>query len=219
MPRETIIIPISKLPFPEPAAIFIAKLAFPNDSSKEAQLFAAVCRSAVLARSQEEKGWGGTPQPIRPIYFMKAKVDGKIITRAETILEHVFTAAFMADLVIVKHLTGRERRSFGPFGRKTLKHLKEDEMNRRGWKGKSEKTFTFRYWSPSKSVVHAAAAYILVTREPLIWPPRIEVFLERFESAELLRRVVILSEGIRQKTELLKELNIKERQTLQFIPD
>ena len=35
MPRETIIIRISKLPFPEPGAMFIAKLAFPNDPSKK----------------------------------------------------------------------------------------------------------------------------------------------------------------------------------------
>jgi hypothetical protein len=149
---------------------------------------------------------------------MNRKVDQDIIRQGETMLHRLFTAAFVIDPLIIKHLTGRERQRFGLPARK-MKDLRRDVMCSMGWIGNSETTFTTRFWTPFRSVVHAAAAYILKTREPLIWPPRIEVLLERFESAELLKGVVLLSEGIRQNKGLLGELKIKETETLQFFPD
>jgi hypothetical protein len=220
MPLETIRIRVPTLPFPEPGTTFLSRLAYPkaNDSSQENQFWAAVCQWAILARSERDRDWGLKPQPIRPIIFMGRKIDRKAIRHGETRLHRLFTAAFMVNPVIIKHLTGELYRKYGWSARK-MKDLRRDAMRSENWEAGSKTTFSSGIWSPFKPVVHAASAYLLVTREPLIWPPRVDAFFDCLASPELLRRIVILSEAIRQRPALLEELKIKEGDTVQFLPD
>jgi hypothetical protein len=226
MPAKVVLIPISKRPFPEAGATFLSELAFPRatGSDDEKLFWPAVCRSAILARSVEDLEWGLEPQPIRPLIFVTdTEAQRKAIRFGETRLNRLFMAASTIIPVIVKHLTNRQHLKFGWFAEKMkIKKVKRDAMKGMGWHVGSRTTFSSRYWHPGRPVLHAAAACILGIglRDRVVpWPPHIEFFNEYFASPIELRKLILLSEVIRQQPLLLQELHIKEEETVQFLPD
>jgi hypothetical protein len=228
MPCETVRIRISSLPFPEPGATFLSRLAYPHktNSSEETEFWLAIYRRAILAHSQMHPEWGHKPQRIRPAFFMSSKIDGRAIHSGKIQLEHRFiVAACMLIPTLVKHLVGRKRA--GP----RVKDLRRLAMLYvgKGWKSGSRTTFSSRIWGQSQSVVHAAAGCLLATPEPRTNDgtaidsyndiPSVDDLVELIVSPELLKRAVMFSEIIRQNSPLLKELRIKEQDTIQFLPD
>jgi hypothetical protein len=227
MPCETVWIRISSLPFPEPGATFLSRLAYPHktNSSEEIKFWLAIYRRAILEHSQMHPEWGHKPQRIRPAFFMSSKIDGRAIHSGKIQLEHRFiVAACMLIPTLVKHLVGRKRA--GP----RVKDLRRLAMLYvgKGWKSGSRTTFSSRIWGQSQSVVHAAAGCLLATPEPRTNDgtaidsyndiPSVDDLVELIVSPELLKRAVMFSEIIRQNSPLLKELRIKEQDTIQFLP-
>jgi hypothetical protein len=214
MPSETVRIRVSTLPFPEPGATFLSRLAYPHatNSSEANEFWFAICQRAILARSESDRDWGRTPQPVRPLFFMSSEIDGEAIRSGETLLERRFIAASIVTPMIIERLAGR----LPP----KAKDLRRRAMRSMNWKTGSSTTFSSRIWSQSRPVVHVAVGYLLAIMEPvLIWPPRVDVFFKFLASPELLRRAVIFSEAIRQEMPLLRGLRTKEEDTVRFLPD
>jgi hypothetical protein len=225
MPCETVWIRISSLPFPEPGATFLSRLAYPHktNSSEETEFWLAIYRRALLEHSQMHPEWGHKPQRIRPAFFKSSKIDGRAILSGQTQLEHRFVAASLLILRFREHLMGRKRAGLG------VRDLRRRMMRYMGLKSGSTTTFSSRTFSPSRPVVHAAAGCLLAIVKPRFGSgqevdryndiPSIDELIEFLASPELLKRAVIFSEAIRQNAPLLKELRIKEQQTIQFLPE
>jgi hypothetical protein len=227
MPCKVVKISISTLPYPEPTAILLSELAFPKVREESTRFFYAVCQSAILTRAEEDRAWGLQPQRIKPLIFVgSTKIDRKIIRSGETKLNRLFQAGDMIAPIIIKHVTHREHHRFGRLARK-IADLKRDQMYQIGWGSGSRSTFSSRIWRPSRPIIHVAAAYFLVAQaraleqeqEAVIYPRRFHDYLYCFESPKFLRDVLVAAEGIRAISSILKELDIKEEETIQFIPD
>jgi hypothetical protein len=99
-----------------------------------------------------------------------------------------------------------------------MENMRDLAMNSMGWEGDSDATFQSRYWGPSRPVVHAAAAYLLLAKE-FLWPVYIVMFYNFIWSSELLRKVVLWSEILRKEMSRVAELKINEDDTIQFLPE
>jgi hypothetical protein len=220
--------PKKLIPFAEPGATFLSRLAYPDasNSCEQNKFWLAIYRRAILAYSKMHPEWAHKPQRIRPGLFMSSKIDGKAIHSGKIQLEQRFiVAACMLIPALVKHLMGRKRA--GPRVA-DLRRLAMRYMGK-GWKSGSRTTFSSRIWGQSQSVVHAAAGCLLATAEPRANDgkaidryndiPSVDDLVELIVSPELLKRAVMFSEVIRHNSPLLKELRFKEQDTIQFLPE
>jgi hypothetical protein len=221
MPRETVWIRISSLPSPEPVATFLSRLAYPDESysCEQNEFWLSIYRRASLAHSAMD------PElRIRPGLFMSSKVDGKVIRSGYIKLKHRFMAAYPLIAMLRKHLVGSKRAGPG------VTELRRRTMCYMGLQPGSKTTFSGRTSSPSRPVVHAAGGCLLailashsgddqVNHRYNDDLPSIDDLIDFFAFPELLKRAVIFSELIRQNLPVLKELKIKEQQTIQFLPE
>jgi hypothetical protein len=213
---------LSRLPFPEPGATFFSTLAYPAVSSARDRFWSAIYRWAILEQCRIDADWKLKPQLIRPEMFARKNIDKKAFTLGKKILHHQFIAAHF--LVLPNLKVRRPGRAYERFERltPTKKHMTYLAMKHMGLGYNSKSTFHSRIWAPSRPVVHAAAAYLLwkydlANEVPM--PDCVDPLFPCLLDHKILREMVLISEIIRVELPLISELEIKEEETIQFLPD
>jgi len=218
MPRETIRISLSNPFLPEPGAIFLSTLAYPDrlDAIAREEFRLSLCRQAVLTRCEVDPGWAMTPQIIRPDIFSGPDSDwDNAYNRGRKKLEHRYIAA---AFIALPHLVARfgGPKEFEGYN-VTVQNMSYLAMDFMGWEGDSESTLKSKIWGPSRPVVHAAAAYIQWAFEPEEVLPPIEQRILAFPEA--LEGILKRSEIFRLGLPLVQQFTIKEEDTIQFLSD
>jgi hypothetical protein len=104
MPRETIRLGLSTPFTPEPGAIFLSFIAYPNskDATKRARFCLAICRFAVMAMCKKDRDWASSPQAIKPDIILISDTDRrKALRLGSTQLGYRFKAA---NFLAIPHL-------------------------------------------------------------------------------------------------------------------
>ena len=107
MPRETIRISLSNPFLPEPGAIFLSTLAYPDpvDAIAREEFMLSLCRKAVLTKCKIDPAWAMIPQPIRPDVFAGPDSDwDNAYNRGVKKIEHRYIAALF---IALPHLIAR----------------------------------------------------------------------------------------------------------------
>jgi hypothetical protein len=223
MPREIIGIPLSTAPPPEGGATLFSAVAYSNpvDAIARDQFRRALCRWAILARSEIDEDWATTPQSIRPEFFVGNNAHWwKQYKLGEKKLNHRLIAAYFIAMPNIKIRFTGHREKFKNY-EPTVQNMSQLAMDSMGWRGDSEATMKSRIWGQSRAVVHAAAAFLLFGPDftDEVNPPTIDPFLACLMFPELLRKVVLVSEILRLELLNIKQFKIRDEDTIQFVPD
>jgi hypothetical protein len=223
MPRETIRLGLSNPFTPEPGAMFLSFLAYPDFKNAEvrAEFCLAICRFAVTAMCDKDRNWANSPQAIKPAIGLITDTDRrKALRLGSTQLSYRFKAAVFFAMPHLSAEIGSELVEYAGFA-PTVENLAVLAKYRMGWDRDRDgiSTIKGRIWGPSRPVVHAAAILLAdgrtggfsITENPESWLPYLK-------NPELLRRVLLASEFARRLLLRVKQFRIKETDTIKFLP-
>jgi hypothetical protein len=228
--RESINIPVSREPFYEAAATFLAVLAYPdpNQEKRRDRFAAAWEREHLRARADADGAFAGEPQLIRPSLFVMrdTEIDIEMREGAKRLAERK-EAIIYAHPLFEAAVSGREIAHIEAFktktennaeGRARLTKYWED----RTWDGDSKsaaRNITTRALNPSRPVLHAAMAYwdrVLEIRR--VWGAS-EASAERIilHDRDIFRHMLELAAGYRLIAPRIAGLRVGEDDLIEFL--
>src|SRR2546429_4480545 len=197
MPCETIRLHLST-PTPEPGAMFLSKLAYPDpvDAIARDEFMISLCRWIIRTGCEVAPDWAITPQLMRPAVFVGPDREWhKAFNRGANKLRDRFIAAGFIVYPHMLALAGITQRFDGYTA--TVQNMSQLAMEYMGWDGDSEATMKSRIWGPSRPVAHAALAammWLLKNRELLKTPGGCREFFQLVTNPKTLERILIKSE-------------------------
>jgi hypothetical protein len=229
VPREIVRINVaSKFPI-EAAARFFATIAYPDNRNERERYHLALCRYYVHMRVQDDPGFASKLLTIVPAIFVSSDYDCvRTLKRGNKKLNHRLAAT---RWVVMPHLRDEKLKPLqvkehGEFIIPTLNKMTLIAMEELGWTGKTESvpTFKSKIWTPSRPVVHAAAAYVLACYlADRIFPIEQQVdayfFKACFEHPSTIATLIRRSEAYRLMLAEIEQFKIKEEETIQFLAE
>jgi hypothetical protein len=227
MPREAVHLCLESLFPPEPGATFFSTIAYPDptDAAARERFWFSLCRWAILEQCRLDPTWAVSVQAIRADVFMRYNNDwwknfsfglrrfNHRLTVAQYILLPKLRASVFVDPIQVE--------GFAP----TVENLGVLAMDFMKSKANDQRNLKTRIWNPSRPVVHAAAAFALMTFARRNLPEEVnplgnrDPFFACLSSPELLKLIISVSEAIRKLLPFLKGLKVREEETIQFVCD
>ena len=228
MPREIVRINAASKFQIEVGARFFATIAYPDNRNKRERYHLALCRQYVAAKAEGGLDFACKVLPIVPAIFVSSDHEYvRALKRGNNKLKHRLAAAQL----IMPHFREEKLKPLqvgehGEFIIPTLNKMTLVAMERLGWTGKAESvpTFKSKIWAPSRSVVHAAAAYELAfydAKRIIPFERQVDGYfftfcLEHpFAIAALIRRC----ETHRLMLADIEQFKIKEEETIQILAE
>jgi hypothetical protein len=245
MPRQTVVARLSTDPPHEVAAHILSFITYPNskDASERENFEIALARWSIYDRARVDKVWGKSAQPLKPyIFSQEQKAFLSIHRRGIRILfRRMVTAANMLG----PHLNGfpsikpakitlKGVWGFDP----SVETIALKIADRIGLARGSGSTVESKLWAPAKPVAHCATSfylwslYIDHSRPEELKALRSighivqsdswqlcgrDPFLAFFCFPSVLRDIIKLSEFLRLNLKRIKQFEIPEEDTIQFV--
>ncbi len=218
MAQEIIRLQLQSLPVYEVAGLFFAALAYPDcDEITERKKFQrALIRWCLLIRVNLDPSWGAELQQLKPMYFSdQERVFESTLKRGMRKLAHRFVSAIWIALPRILKL---ERvNQFRP----TIENMSTIAMPELGMRGNTSSTFKTKIWKPSRPVVHAASAFVALSRYLLgedDWSGLDRVMIYWFMTHEdHFKELIHEAEILRKDVPTMERIAIPEAETVQFI--
>jgi hypothetical protein len=222
MPRETIRISLSPLFPPEAGATFFSTLAYPSpvDAIARERFWYVLCRWAIIEQCHMDRNWALSPQLIRPDVFARHNRDWwKIFIHGTKRLNHMFAVAHYVALphFIAQH-TGKPAKKVQG-NEPTVERMSYLAMDSMGSREEDQRNFITRHLKPSRSVLHAATAFLIWHKalgDHLDPPREIDPFFACLAFPHLLRKIILTSEIHRRQLAKIKQFKIKEEEIIEF---
>jgi hypothetical protein len=223
MPRKTVRIPLSSVPPYEAAAEFFSYIAF-SDPSEEIQRYEyciALSRRALTVRATLDRHWGESIQPIRPLIFSRPdEIFCSILGEGE---DRLSKRMICATAFVISRLGRSNKERIDGYAPNIHNIARTFIAKQFGYAQGSRTTILNRFWSPTKPVAHAAAAFIWtgVMDKPKSWHDEHplmakDAFLGTLFYPDVLKSIVRVSEGLRRMLPDLK-LRIRDEDTIRFV--
>jgi hypothetical protein len=228
--RESISVPVSREPFYEAVAVFLAVLAYPdqNQENRRARFAAAWSREYLRARANADDAFAGEPQPIRRGLFIMsdAEVTTEMREGAKLLAERK-TAIVYAHPLFEAAVSGSEIAEIGTSDTKTKNNAEGRARLTKYWQDENwdfdsksaARNLTTRELRRSLPVIHAAMAYWdRVPEIRRVWKEASEVNVERAVQNDriLFGQVINLAEGYRLIAPQIAGLKVREDDLIEF---
>jgi hypothetical protein len=229
MPREIVRINVgSKFPI-EVGARFFATIAYPDNRNERERYRLALCRWYIVTRAERDPDFASKLALIVPAIFVSCDHDCiQALKRGNKQLVHRLTATHW---LVMPHLRAEKLKPLqvekdGEFIVPTINKMIPVAMEALGWTGKAKSvpTFKSKIWTPSRPVVHAAAALVLACYQAeRLFPieQQVDSWFSRacLEHPSTIATLIRRSEEYRLKLAEIKQFKIKEEETIQILAE
>jgi hypothetical protein len=219
MPREIVHINISTLPPYEAGAVLLSWLAYPaaNDEPSRLGFWAALCRHWIIDFASHNPQWAWNYQPIKPGFFtINEQTSEKVYRAGFKRIHHRLVAGhrYVAPFLVEQHL--QRKVSVGGFkttvnNMTALASLDLDVSN-------DAENIKRRYFVPCKPVLHVAVA-VKQLFQSLSGNDDQGKLGELLINSHNIEVAVRLAEDFRPMILRLKDIEIEDEQTIQFVLD